>query len=297
MERRQPCSTPASSNDSSVNTGTAAPNQVTVLYNYMISFVYNASSNGDPTLPQHNSNNAIAVSANTPSKRRGSLNNHLVLVLPHQERASRVHQPSSDWILSDQGFFEALSRQYREARGRLRSTLSWKSLVDMRFVKFDMLRSGLAQVQKLDDIPPPYTEEYEYEPVSWSPPIGPDLMLHLMEHPQQAEPDQVLFKWVPKKLREKLQACPVKGHCDGWGIQYIEAVDNGRVSAVLFLCAIASIILALAWTICKHDVQGGFTIAGTTFVILSTGVGSVETLFRTTGVQGLNPWFCWNWKR
>ena len=278
MERRH--SEPIARDNESQTSNSSQASQLTLIVNYMISFVYKADSTEESTLPQH-SNISEITQATNHVPRRDTFNNHLILVLPHMKRAACVQQPVADWILSDQGFFSALGAQYRAARGAFRSAISWKSLADMRFVKFDMLRSGLAQVQKLDDIPPPHTQEYEYEPVSWSPPIGPQLLLHLMEHPQEAEADQVLFKWVPKKLREKLEPCAVKGHCHGWGIQFIEDVDRERVSAIVFVCAVASVVVALAWAICRHDVQGGFTIAGTMFVILTTGVASLETFART----------------
>ncbi|KAL9087565.1 MAG: hypothetical protein Q9159_003581 [Coniocarpon cinnabarinum] len=294
MERRRASSVPVTYNDGMSRQDTSQYGHVTMFINYVISFVYNPANPGSSPLPQHHGQSNSAQAARQPFQRPGSSNNHLVLVVPHAKRACRVDQPCSDWILSDRGFFEALSNQYRAARGALRSRLSWKSLVSMRFVKFDMLRSGLAQVQKIDDIPPPYLDEYHYEPVNWTPPIGPELLLHLMEHPVQAEPDQVLFKWVPKKLREKLQASPVSGHCNGWGIQYIEDVDRERVCAVLFLCAVASIALGITWTVCKQDVQGGFTIAGTMFVIMATGIGSAETLFGgTTAPKSGTNWRSW----
>ena len=207
---------------------------------------------------------------------------HLLLVLPHMKRGAKVQQPISDWILSDQGFFTSLLEQYQSARGRLRSIFSLRALVDMRFVKFDMYRSGLAQVRKIDDVPPPTMKDiYEYEPVDWSPPISPEHMLHLMEHPLEADEGLLLFKWVPKKLKEKLEASPKTRYCEGWGIQYIEGVDREKCCLAIFICGIISVVLSIAWSACQKDVQGGFAVGGTLFVILLAGIGSLEAMVGT----------------
>lgn len=232
-------------------------------------------------LPYHNDSNELAQSAMARRSSNGQ-SNYLLLVVPHMRHGNRVEQPVSDWILSDYSFFKALGEQYKLARGRFRSVFSWRSLRALRFVRFEMFPSQLAQIQKLDDLPPPaFRDAYEYEPVEWSPPIHPDHMLHLIEHPDDALRSLELFRCVPKKLREKLEPSPVRGRCSGWGIQYIEDVDQERVCFVAFLSALMSLTLAVAWAICKRDVQGGFAVGGTTFVILTTGIGSLERLCRT----------------
>lgn len=107
-------------------------------------------------------------------------------------------------------------------------------------------------------------QDYSYDPVpaETNPPIGPNLLMHLFEHPEDAEVLPVLFRKIPKRLRDKLEPCPVKGSAVGWGVQFIEGVDW----FVVFLCGCVvftlAFIFAVVWSIVRRDIQGGFAIAG-----------------------------------
>ena len=35
--------------------------------------------------------------------------------------------------------------------------------------------------------------------------------MHLFQHPEHADVEPVMYRKIPKKLRDRLQACPVKG--------------------------------------------------------------------------------------
>lgn len=69
-------------------------------------------------------------------------------------------------------------------------------------------------------------EEYTYYPMPAEhiPPIGPNMFKHLYDHPEDANAMSICFRKVPKKLKEKLVACPVKGSRLGWGLQFIEGI-------------------------------------------------------------------------
>lgn len=56
-------------------------------------------------------------------------------------------------------------------------------------------------------------------------PIGSSYLMHLFEHPEDAEVTPVMYRKIPKKLRHKLEACPVKGGTVGWGIEIIERMN------------------------------------------------------------------------
>ncbi|KAL8806994.1 MAG: hypothetical protein Q9182_000975 [Xanthomendoza sp. 2 TL-2023] len=88
--------------------------------------------------------------------------------------------------------------------------------------------SELADIQKWDDIPPESRKaEYRYNPIPAEivPPIGPNHMMHLIEHPDHAEADGTCLDKVPKKLREKLRTCPNQGIGLGWGICFVEGLN------------------------------------------------------------------------
>lgn len=106
-------------------------------------------------------------------------------------------------------------------------------------------------------------QDYSYDPVpaETNPPIGPNLLMHLFAHPEDAEVLPVLFRKIPKRLRDKLEPCPVKGSAVGWGVQFVEGIDW----FVVFLCGCVgftlAFIFAVVWSIIRRDIQGGFAIA------------------------------------
>lgn len=229
-----------------------------------------------------NNNNAAQmqqVSQNQPAN-----DNHLLLVLPYMRRGKRVQQPVCTSIQSDREFFEMLGDQYRSRKGAFSGYWSLKTVREMHFVNFSLLRSDHARVHKQNVVPPESMRNvtYAYENAPWSPPIDSGHLVHLMEHPWIAEPDDYLLKWVPKKLREKL-VCPRESASDGWGIEYTEGWDTGRGCALIFVAALASILFGILWSVLRNDISGGFTAGGTLFVVVTSGIGSLETLFASPG--------------
>jgi hypothetical protein len=105
---------------------------------------------------------------------------------------------------------------------------------------------------------------YNYEPMPAEvmPPIGSNLLMHLFEHPEDAEPVPVLYRKIPKKLRDRLQVCPVKGSSVGWGLQFVEGMNWFLV--FVYGCAGfgLALLVALIWVALNADVQGAFAIAG-----------------------------------
>lgn len=109
------------------------------------------------------------------------------------------------------------------------------------------------------------------------PPVGPNLLMHLFEHPEDAEVLPVLFRKIPKKLRDKLQACPRKGSAVGWGVQFVEGLNWFAVFVCGCVGFMAALLLAMVWSGVKHDVQGGFAIAGFLLAFLGFCLGIAKT--------------------
>lgn len=86
--------------------------------------------------------------------------------------------------------------------------------------------------------------------------------MHLFEHPEDAEVLPVLFCKIPKRLRDKLEPCPVKGKAVGWGVQIVEGIDWFVVFLYGCVRFTLALIFAVVWSIVRSDVQGGFAIAG-----------------------------------
>ena len=129
---------------------------------------------------------------------------------------------------SDRLFFESLKIQYRNMRGHWGSLFTLRQLVSIRFVQFEMYKSELVDIRKVDDIPPESKKkDYRYRPMPAEliPPVGPNHMMHLYEHPDHAEDESVCLNRIPKKLREKLQLRPNQGTGIGWGIHFVEGAN------------------------------------------------------------------------
>lgn len=119
---------------------------------------------------------------------------------------------------------------------------------------------------------------YNPLPAELNPPIGTNLLMHLYQNPEHADVEPVMYNKIPKKLRDKLQVCPVKGSAVGWGVHFTEGVDW----LVLFSCGCVGFLFALvfsvAWSIARGDIQSGFAMGSfiVAFVIFCLGVAQTE---------------------
>lgn len=141
-----------------------------------------------------------------------------------------------------------------------------------------MYSSQLVDVQSSPALPPETQapgKDYTYDPIpaKTNPPIGPNLLTHLFEHPVDAEVLPVLYRKVPKKLHVQLQACPQKGSAVGWGIQFVEGLDLFIIFIVGCIGFAAALVAALVWTVVRQDLQGGFAIAGFILAFLGFTLG------------------------
>lgn len=108
------------------------------------------------------------------------------------------------------------------------------------------------------------------------PPIGPNLLMHLYEHPEDAEPILALFQKLPWKLRYRLEARPQRGWRQGWGVQLIERVSWLKLFACGLIAFSVSLVLGIVWAVVRNDVQGGFGIAGMVLSFELFSVGTVQ---------------------
>lgn len=118
---------------------------------------------------------------------------------------------------------------------------------------------------------------FDPSPAETSPPISPNLLMHLFEHPECADILPVLFRKIPKKLRDKLEPCPRKGYAIGWGVQFVEGMDW----LIVFLCGCvgfaSALIVAVIWSTVMRDIQSGFAIAGFMLAFLGFCLGVART--------------------
>ncbi|KAI3551927.1 hypothetical protein CSPX01_00603 [Colletotrichum filicis] len=157
---------------------------------------------------------------------------------------TKAYQPDVCDIRSDQNFFHLLRASHETYRAQSR----WSCL--KRLVNIS--RSSFL----------PIGPDFNHETADTEPPIGVNLMMHLFENPDHADIFPVLFNRIPRKMREKLQPCPIKGGSDGWGMQFMETPNE--LYAFMFGCAgfLLCLAISVTWTLVKSDVQGGFAIGG-----------------------------------
>ena len=127
---------------------------------------------------------------------------------------------------------------------------------------------------------PPTTIEYEYDPMpaDTMPPIGSSYLMHLFEHPEDAEVTPVMYRKIPKKLRRRLEACPMKGCSIGWGIEFGEGMNWFVIFIYGCLGFAMALVAAIVWAVIRADVQGAFAIAGflIAFLMFCAGIPRPE---------------------
>lgn len=124
---------------------------------------------------------------------------------------------------------------------------------------------------------------YDPRPAKHNPPVGSNLLMHYFEHPEHADVGVDIYDKIPKKLRTRLEACPIKGSSVGWGVHFTEGVNWTILFAygcVGFICAL---VFAVAWSTARADIQSGFAIAGfiVTFTLFCLGIARTEIALGT----------------
>ncbi|CZS91253.1 uncharacterized protein RCO7_01513 [Rhynchosporium graminicola] len=182
---------------------------------------------------------------------------------------------------TDQVIFEALRATYRSIRGKWTSKISLRTLVWIKFVHFEIYRGELVDVQKLDVIPPPDHFDYRYSPApsDVTPPIGHKRMMHLFHNPECAGADSVCVSRFPKKLREQLKCCPIKGVNPGWGLQFVEDWDYRKFGIVTFVVFVfGSVVIAIMLTYLEKSVQDAFAVSAYMATLATISIGFVQWL-------------------
>lgn len=237
----------------------------------------------DFPLPQHKS---MDTRQQQPQAQAKSADRQIFLLLciPYRQYATKLLQLDLQDLQSDQNLFKLLRSGYQDIRGRLKSSVSLKTINSIKFVQFEMYESELVDVRKANDIPPEdRRDEYLYRPMPADliPPVGENHMLHLYTHPEDANASTgVCLGRIPKKLRERLRACPVQGTSLGWGIHIIEGWHFNLLWLTAFIIVLlASLTFLISWAILQHDLQGACGVAAYMLAFATLTVGSVQAAF------------------
>ncbi|MCJ1407014.1 hypothetical protein MMC19_001084 [Ptychographa xylographoides] len=243
----------------------------------------NKSSNNDLGLPQFESQHKQINLTSRPSNNAlDSL--FLLLCIPHQKFATKLLHLELRETSSDREFFGLLMKSYNDMRGRLRSYLSLKSLRTIKFVQFEMYKSELVDIRKVDDVPPiDRKDEYRYRPIPAEiiPPIGENHMMHLCTHPEDADDsDLICLNRIPKKLKERLLVDPARGTGLGWGVHFVEGWRYNVIWLLAFIVLLfSSLVFLICWAVLQHDIQGASGVAAYMLAFVALGIGSIQAAF------------------
>jgi hypothetical protein len=125
------------------------------------------------------------------------------------------------------------------------------------------------------------TRGYIYNPYPLDPPlpIPTEAFLHYLSKP---DPHKRLAwgKRIPQKLDSSiLQMQPDDELVIGWGLHIIEALDKVTVLLCVLAGLLVSGIVAIAWSIARDDVQGGFGIGAWVTSVLAIVLALVITKY------------------
>jgi hypothetical protein len=221
------------------------------------------------SLPRHEQDkqevNTTGACSRTRTGDTGT-HNFVLLCIPFMRVATKLYQPEICRINSDREFLQLLRHYYQTKRGR--SPWKWlRKVKSINFVKLEMYRSHLADIRLCPSVPPPERIGTEYafdggRQLDVIPPIGPNFLTHLFEHPEHADVVPTIWNRIPRKLRAELTACPTRGSSLGWGLQLAEGMEWFFFFVLGCGGFVACLLVAVVWSVARDDVQGGFSIGG-----------------------------------
>ena len=208
---------------------------------------------------------------------------YLLLCIQHQRYTTKLLQPDLTGLDSDRRFFKLLGDSYHDMRGRWRRRFSLKTLRGIKFVQFELHQPDLVDVQRENELPPEERKnEYHYVPMPPKnmPPVGENLMLHFCTSPHCAAERGILLDRIPKKMKERLRACPTKGTSEGWGVYILEDWHVSMITILAYaILLLGSLVCFICWSVLKHDLQGASGIAMYIMAFIGLGIASLQAAF------------------
>ncbi|KAI9875203.1 MAG: hypothetical protein M1830_008767 [Pleopsidium flavum] len=147
---------------------------------------------------------------------------------------------------------------------------------------FELYKSSLVDIHAHDSIPPESRkDEYRYRPIPAEiiPPVGENHLMHLFDHPEDADEETVCLEKFPKRLRERLSVCSNERTNIGWGIHFVEGLHWTKLWLFGLLGIIFSALFGVFWSVWEHDIQGGFAVAGCMMVFFTFTTDTVQAAF------------------
>ena len=126
-------------------------------------------------------------------------------------------------------------------------------------------------------LPPKNREDYRYSPTPPEiiPPVGENLLMHLYEHPEDADDDAFCLDRIPKKL-SRILGRPQRGGGIGWAVHSNEGLSLKRVCIYGLLGLFFSALFGVIWSVKRADIQGEFGVAAFLMAALTFTTGIVQ---------------------
>ncbi|KAF2145778.1 uncharacterized protein K452DRAFT_125379 [Aplosporella prunicola CBS 121167] len=247
----------------------------------------------DPCLPSYNPQQVANAPTTNSTNPKMLPSTHLMLCMSASRFGVNLYQEDVSSLQADCELFPYLREAYTLRRGRIRSFFSLRTVESIDFVKFDLFTGEAVDLQHHDKycrpaacecLPPkPLTEdpdpEYRCAPVPppYSPPIGPNLLMHYLQHPDCISAKQTrVLRQFPKRMRGQLAALDDAVH--GWGIHFREGWAWDKIwAALMVVFVLGSFVFAILWSVFQRDLQGAFGVASWWVSICTVCLGYMAT--------------------
>jgi hypothetical protein len=131
-----------------------------------------------------------------------------------------------------------------------------------------------------ESLPPENDDDYGFAPPEpdFLPPIGHNEMLHYFHTTCAGQDDDLHVRRLPGHRLPEIPFHPAEDQKHVWGIQLAEAEVREwlYLSVPSLVLLFVSTVFGIVWSVLKHDVQTGFTVAA---YILASGLallGSIQ---------------------
>jgi len=131
-----------------------------------------------------------------------------------------------------------------------------------------------------ESLPPENDDDYGFAPPEpdFLPPIGHNKMLHYFHTTCAGQDDDLHIRRLPGHRLPEIPFHPAEDQKHVWGIQLAEAEVREwlYLSVPSLVLLFVSTVFGIVWSVLKHDVQTGFTVAA---YILASGLallGSIQ---------------------